>query len=100
MKNAVPKELQSVLWSQNIDDLDKIKDKNYIIHQILSYGRMDDILWLFTTYSKSEIKETFITHPYKDYDTARFHFIKKYILSIKEPLNNQLYVKNTPRDIR
>lgn len=100
MNRIIPDKLQSVLWSSSIDSLDEQKDKVYIIHQIFSHGRMEDILWLFSMYSKLEIEEVFTQHPYKDYDGARFNFIKKYLLNLKEKqMNEQLYVKNTPRYI-
>ena len=101
MKRLIPKNLQSVLWSQNIASLDIEKDKTYIIHQIFSHGRMEDILWLFTVYPKTELENIFQTHPYKDYDAARFNFVKNYLLRLRnKEINEQRYVKNTPRDIR
>lgn len=101
MKHIIPSRLQGVLWSSDIDTLDEEKDKVYIIHQIFSHGRMEDILWLFTIYSKPEIEEVFTEHPYKDYGESRFYFIKKYLLALKEKqMNESFYVKNTPRYIR
>lgn len=101
MSNALPKHLQGILWSQSIDDLDRDRDKVYIIHQIFSHGRMEDIVWVFNTYPKNEITEAFIKHPYKNYDAVRFYFVKNYLLGLKQQeFNEQLYVKNTPRDFR
>lgn len=101
MSTLLPKHLQGVLWSQPLKNLDKEKDSVYIIHQILSHGRMEDIIWLFSTYSKSKIRRIFLSHPYKDYDPARFNFVRKYCLNLNEEnLKLGLYVKNTPRDIR
>lgn len=99
--NSIPKTLQAVLWSVDIAHLNLEKDKIYIIHQILSYGRMEDIKWVFKTYPKEEIVEVFINHPYKDYTESRFYFAKNYLLSLKDmSLNEKHYVKNIPRDIR
>lgn len=101
MKIVFPKRLQAVLWSANINNLDLEKDQTYIIHQIFSHGRIEDILWLFKTYSREKLNEVFTKHPYKDYRPARFNFIKNYILSIKnKTLDDQYYVRNTPRNIR
>ncbi|MBU3979243.1 hypothetical protein KJ980_03120 [Patescibacteria group bacterium] len=101
MNTKLPKNLQAVLWSRSIDSLNIDKDKTYIIHQIFSHGRMEDILWLFRTYTASILKEVFSSHAYKDYDAARFHFTKNYLLGLKKTqLNEKNYVKNIPRDIR
>lgn len=99
-KAKVPKSLQGVLWSKDVNHLDLIKDKNYIIHQIFSYGNLEDIFWLFKIYSKKNLQNTFINIPYKDYEASRFNFVKNLILDLKNiKLNEQLYVKNTPRII-
>lgn len=42
-KTKIPKRLQSVLWSVNIDGLDIKKNKSDIIHQVLIYGVLDDL---------------------------------------------------------
>lgn len=101
MNTPLPEKLQGVLWSKSINSLNIDKDQTYIIHQIFSHGRMEDILWLFKTYPPSTLKKIFISHAFKDYDAARFYFIKNYILDLKKTeLNEKNYVKNTPRDIR
>ncbi len=101
MTVTIPKKLQATLWSASLNNLDLERDKTYIIHQIFSHGRMDDILWVLKTYPEKEIKEVFLHHPYKNYDPARFNFIKNYLLDLKkENLNESSYVQNTHRDIR
>lgn len=96
----IPQRLQAVLWSTDVKLLDIAKDKGYIIHQIFSYGSLNDIAWLFQTYPKGKIIETFIEKPYKDYRDARFAFVKNQILGLKsfQP-DERLYVKNIPRAI-
>lgn len=101
MNTALPNKLQGVLWSKSINSLNIEKDRIYIIHQIFSHGRMEDILWLFQTYPLSILKDIFASHPYKDYDAPRFYFTKNYLLGLKDKqLDEKKYVKNTPRDIR
>ena len=101
MLHSVPHNLQSVLWSSNIKNLDLVVDKSYIIHQILAYGQLEDMKWLFSTYPRKTIVDTFTTTPYKDYRRARFYFVKDMIMGISHmPLSESLYVKNIPRDIR
>lgn len=100
-RKKIPKRLQSVLWSADIKKLDLEKDKGYIIHQILSHGEIDDIKWLFSVFPKKEIQKVFISVPYKDYRRSRFYFIKNWVIGLKKKqLNEKLYVKDTPRDIR
>lgn len=95
----IPKNLQAVLWSADVSRLDPKKDKHYIIHQILSFGSMNEIKWLFKNYSKKEIINIFMK-PFKDYRKPRFYFVKNILLGLKtwRP-NERYYVKNTPRII-
>lgn len=94
----IPKKLQAVLWSTDVQLLDLERDKNYVIHQVLSYGRLDDIRWLFQTYPKVEIKKVFTRIPYKDYTASRFYFVRKYLLGlVSASFDERRYVKNTPR---
>lgn len=85
----IPEKLQAILWSVNIDQLDIEHDKNYIIHQVLAYGTMEDVVWLFKTYSKQTIITVFINKPMKNYSKPVFNFVKNYLLNIKLPFLNQ-----------
>lgn len=101
VKRKVPKKLQGILWSVDVNQLDLQKDKAYIINQIFTYGTMAEIHWLFNTYSKKTLLDVFIRQPIKNYSAVRFHFVKNYFLGIKnQPLNKKYYVKNIPRDIQ
>lgn len=96
----LPKKLQSVLWSVNIDHLDLEKDKYYIIHQVLIYGSLNDLKWLFAAYTRSEIIETFLI-PYKNYPRPIFYFVKNYILGLKKTnFNEDDYVTSIHGPIR
>lgn len=96
-----PKQLQGVLWSRDVNKLDMEKDKPYIIHQVLAYGSIDQWKWLIAQYSLDQIKNTFISNPYKDYRAPRYNLVTKYLLEIdNQTLNPARYVKNIPRDIR
>lgn len=101
MSIKIPQRLQAVLWSTDVKLLDLEKDKGYIIHQIFSYGNLDDILWVIKTYSKKDIISTFTKIPFKDYRASRFNLIKNFLLGLRNfNLNEKLYIKNIPRDIR
>ncbi len=78
----IPKRLQPILWSKNTDKLSPKDDKNYIIHQILMYGDLKSIKWLFDTYSRGEVAEVFINHPKKVYTPSAFNFTKDIVLGL------------------
>lgn len=97
----LPKDLQHVLWSANINRLHVQADKHYVIHQIFSHGRFEDFHWLFQTYSLTDIIRVFTRVPYKDYRPARFHFVKNILLGLTDSvLDERRYVKNIPRALR
>src|SRR3990167_7181867 len=95
----LPKKLQSVLWSVNINNLNLDRDKYYIIHQILSFGSLDDISWLLSNYPKKEIIKIFMVS-FKDYFRPRFYFVKDALLNLKNwHPDERHYVKNISRTI-
>lgn len=90
----VPRSLQGLFWSKNIANLSLKKDRNYIIHQVLMYGSLKDINWLFNTYPANEIKEEFVKKPVKIYTKPSFNFVEKIILNLEdETLKEKDYVK-------
>lgn len=100
MKMKIPKKLQPVLWSVDVNDLNLLKDRYYIIHQILIYGNFSDLKWLFGHYSKNEIREVFLK-PYKNYPKNIFHFVKNYVLDLKNAhLNENNYVTSIHGPVR
>lgn len=91
----IPKRLQPILWSKSIDKLSLEDDKNYIVHQVLMYGDLKDIKWLFDTYSRNKVREIFIKHPKKVYTPPAFKFVKDIILGFRdEKLEEKDYVKS------
>lgn len=102
MKNRkIPSFLQAVLWSVDIKDLNLEEDKIYIINQILAYGGMEELKWLFKTYPLKTIKAVFLKHPIKTYRAPTFNFVKEILLDLdKINLPKERYVINTPRIIR
>lgn len=59
---ALPRFLQPYLWSYDIAELDLQEHKNLIITQVLNYGSLRAVRWLFKKYSEEEIKEV-LKHP-------------------------------------
>lgn len=90
---AIPKNLQGVFWSRDVSCLDVVKDKHYIIHQVLMFGSLPHFEWLKSVYSMKEIRKVFITSPQKIYTPQAFHFIKSYLLGIHKDLEESAYVK-------
>ncbi|MBZ1345507.1 MAG: hypothetical protein KY055_02690 [Candidatus Nealsonbacteria bacterium] len=92
---TIPSSFQGILWSVNVKNLDLEKDKVYIIHQVLSYGTLEQIRWLFEVYSKREIKRVFEASPMKVYNFPTFNFIKNIVLGLKEkPFSSKDYVSS------
>lgn len=56
-KYKILRNLQGVLWSYDIRDLDLKGDKEYIITQTLNYGTWDDLKLPYKLYSEKDIKE-------------------------------------------
>lgn len=54
---GLPKFLQSCFPSYDLAGLDRGKDKNLIVTQILNYGTEKEIEWMGKNYSKKEIEE-------------------------------------------
>ena len=99
-KIKLPDSLQGILWSKNIESINLESDKVYIIHQILAYGDIKEIKWLFEVYPKNDIKNIFTNHPVKIYTRSVYFFIKDFILNIKKDINENNYVKNISGSIR
>jgi|SRR3989344_2930420 len=102
MSNHPPKNLQATLWSNHVNNLDLNKDKNYIIHQILSVGSLEDWKWLFKKYNLKTLQDIFINYPAKIYRPDAFNFVKNILLSLEDKnLTKEYYVLNIPvRTIR
>lgn len=94
MKSASPpKTMQTLFWSADVKSLDLRKDKDIIVHRILSYGSLRDLKWLFRHYPKSTVKGVFLSRPKKYYTMAALNFVDKYLLCTGKKLNKKKYVK-------
>lgn len=70
------------------------------IHQILMFGKLNDIQSLKSIVGETTVKELFLRYPKKIYTAAALNFIKNFILKLHTPIDEQKYLKNTPRHIR
>lgn len=69
------------------------------IHQILAFGSLYDIQILKKTIGIKRLKDLFSKYPKKVYTAPLFNFIKNIILRIHSSIDEQKYLKNTPRRI-
>ncbi len=74
-------------------------DNPETIHQIMSFGEIDDIKKMEQLIGIKKIKELYLKYPKKVYSRSVFLFINNYILKTKEPIDEQKYLKNTSRNI-
>lgn len=70
------------------------------IHQILMFGKLSDIQSLKKAVGETTVKELFLRFPKKIYTSAALNFIKNFILRLQTPIDEQQYLKYTPRTIR
>jgi hypothetical protein len=96
-----PKSLQGLLWSTDVHLLDIDRNKGYIIHQVLIYGTMTELGWLFQTYSAKVIIDVFVNRPAKLYPKDVYYFVKNFLLSLRHvPLDSNAYVTSIHGPIR
>lgn len=70
------------------------------VHQILMFGKLSEIQSLKKTLGDSTIKKLFLRYPKKIYTAAALNFIKNFILRLPNPIDEQQYLKYTPRAIK
>jgi len=62
METKLPEFLQSCLWSYDISEMDKDRDKRLVITQVINYGDKKQLKWMEDNYTHEEIKEV-VLHP-------------------------------------
>lgn len=96
----LPKFLQPFLWSVKIEELDWWTDRIYIIHQILAFGDVKALKWLFKNYSREEIKRVFLEHPMRIYRNSGLNLANMVIFDSPIKLNNKNYVVASHRSLK
>lgn len=97
----IPKRLQAVLSSVNVKTLDLRRNRDYVIQQVLLYGSLKEIKWLFKTYGQKQIVDSFVNHPIRMYPKETFHFIKNFILRLRDKkVTEEKYVTSISGPIR
>lgn len=91
----IPDSLQGIFWSKSVDQLDLVQDKTYIIHQVLRFGSLADIKWLFKAYGERTVKEEFRKHPKAVYSRPALNFAKNLILGLEdERVDEKRYIQS------
>ncbi len=83
------------LWYTNSKD----KKSPDAIHQTLAFGSLRDIKLLKKTIGVKKIKSIFSRYPKKIYTASLLNFVRNIILRIHTSVDEQKYLKNTPRRI-
>lgn len=97
----IPAWLQPILWSVKVENLDLKKDQAYIINQVLVYGGLKELKWLFKVYSLETLRNVFIKRPTKVYTESSFNFAKEILLGLSDlKLDPYRYDRDLPRVIR
>lgn len=96
----VPAKLQGILWSKDVKNIDLNRDAAYIINQVLAFGSLQDIAWLFKTYGRQKVKEVFLMQPIKVYSAPGLNFVKEILLDVSDKeVSDYRYDANLPRYI-
>jgi len=64
---------KSLFWDTDIDKIDPVKHKGYIIERILRFGDFDDYHWLQNEYSTKDIKNVLLKEK-SDLDPKSINF--------------------------
>lgn len=94
---SIPKSLQPILWSKKVSLLDKKKDRNYIIHQVMSRGSLKHVRWLMDVYGIKMVRRVFLQHPQRVYSPSALNFSSKFIVEVAK-VRPHKYVQNPPRN--
>jgi hypothetical protein len=77
--NKLPKSVENVLWSYDIDKIDFNLHKKLIISQILNFGTSDATDWLFKAYELKEIRKVAEQIPLGQWDKKSLALWKLYL---------------------
>ncbi|MDO8610060.1 MAG: hypothetical protein Q7R95_05900 [bacterium] len=61
--NDLPQSVKAVLWSYKLDRIETHKHKKIIVSQVLNFGSIEAIEWLFKQYGFAEVAKEANTIP-------------------------------------
>lgn len=68
IKEKLPRSVENVLWSYDVNKIDLGLHKKLIIFQVLNFGTKDATDWLFRTYELEDICNTAEQIPIRQWD--------------------------------
>lgn len=92
MKRKIPRRFAPIFWFLDYKKLDPQKDRHLIIHQILSYGTIDDLREMFKLYDFKTVQKEFKKPKAGLYQPSVLAFCQ-HILGVKK-LDKRKYLKN------
>ena len=75
---SIPKFIKGFLWSYDIEKLDLERDFKRIATNILIYGDMNAVCWLFNTFNYEQIKKIVLDPLKGDWDPKSLSFWSGY----------------------
>lgn len=92
IKEKLPKSVENVLWSYEMNKIDLELHKKLIIAQVLNYGTEDATDWLFQTYNLNEIRKVAEQIPAGQWDKKSLALWSLYLnIKPKTKLERVLY---------
>lgn len=88
--------MKQYVWYANSSSLDSPDT----IHQILAFGTLEDIKELKVKVGQNKLQKMFIENPKKIYNPKLLNFIKNYFLQINQAIDDDKYLKASPRALR
>jgi len=85
----IPQSVKAALWSYDLSKIDSEKHKKLIISQVLNFGSLDAISWLFSTYTDDEIKNTALTLPLGSWDKKSLNLWSLFLNLDKSQFKNR-----------
>lgn len=85
----LPESVKATLWSYDLNEIDLQKHKRLIISQVLNFGSLDAISWLFSNYSSGEIKEAALSLPLGSWDEKSLNIWMLYFNLNKSQFKNR-----------
>lgn len=81
MDNNLPQSVKAVLWSYKTDQIELEKHKKIIIFQVLNFGSIEAVDWLFDKYSFVTVEQIVNTIPLTQWNKKSLS-LWKLVLSI------------------
>ncbi|KKQ09847.1 hypothetical protein A3E66_05600 [Candidatus Daviesbacteria bacterium RIFCSPHIGHO2_12_FULL_37_16] len=85
----LPQSVKATLWSYDATQIDLQKHKKIIISQVLNFGSLEAVRWLFANYSSDDIKEVTINIPLGAWDKKSLNLWSLYFNLNKGQFQNR-----------